>query len=97
MSDELTEKDCGTLMSALTKCQMLRDIVENERCKCKLCVITEDHLKAAVQTGHILMVLPFGFPEMSTEEDDELIEKLHDLERLAWLKEQRRAGDLDRK
>jgi len=85
-SNELTEKDCDTLMSALTKCQMLREIVKNERCKCKLCIVTEDHLKAAVRTGHILAVLPFGFPEMSTEEEGKLIEKLHDLERLTWLK-----------
>ena len=89
MSDELTERDCGTLMSALTKCQMLRDIVKNERCKCKLCIVTEDHLKAAVQTGHILMVLPFGFPEMNVKEMDELMQKLHGLERLAWLRGQR--------
>ena len=89
MSDELTERDCGTLMAALTKCQLLREIVKNEKCKCKLCVVTEDRLKEAVQTGHILMVLPFGFPEMNVKEMDELMEKLHDLERLAWLKEQR--------
>ena len=89
MSDGLTERDCGTLMAALTKCQMLREIVKNERCKCKLCVVTEDHLKEAVQTGHILMVLPFGFPDMGDDEMNALMEKLHDLERLAWLKEQR--------
>ncbi|MFB3897502.1 MAG: hypothetical protein ACE14V_14490 [bacterium] len=95
MSDGLTERDCGTLMAALTKCQILREIVKNERCKCKLCVVTEDHLKEAVQTGHILMVLPFGFPEMNVKEMDELMEKLHDLERLAWLRGQKGANNLD--
>ena len=88
-SDELTERDCGTLMAALTKCQMLREIVKNERCKCKLCVVTEDHLTEAVQTGHILMVLPFGFPDMGDGETDQLMQKLSDLGELAWLKEQR--------
>jgi len=95
MPDELTEKDCGTLMSALTKCQMLREIVKNERCKCKLCVVTEDHLKAAVQTGHVLMVLPFGFPGIGEGEMNALMEKLHDLERLAWLKEQKKGDGND--
>jgi hypothetical protein len=89
MPDELTEKDCGMLMSALTKCQMLREIVKNESCKCKLCVVTEDHLKAAVQTGHILMVLPFGFPEMNDGEMNSLMQKLCDMGQLAWLKEQK--------
>ena len=88
-SDELTKRDCDTLMAALTKCQLLRDIVKGGKCKCKLCVVTEDHLKEAVQTGHILMVLPFGFPDMGDGEIDRLVEKLHDLERLAWLKEQK--------
>ena len=91
MPDELTERDCGTLMAALTKCQLLREIVKDGKCKCKLCVVTEDHLKEAVQTGHILMVLPFGFPDMGDDEMNSLMEKLHDLERLAWLKEQRGA------
>ena len=89
MSDELTERDCGTLMAALAKCQLLREIVKGGKCKCKLCVVTEDHLKEAVQTGHILMVLPFGFPDMGDGEIDRLVEKLYDLERLAWLKERR--------
>ena len=91
MSDELTERDCGTLMAALTKCQLLREIVKDGKCKCKLCVVTEDHLKEAVQTGHILMALPCGFPEMNVKEMDELMEKLSDLGELAWLREQRGA------
>ena len=89
LSNKLSERDCGTLMAALTKCQMLREIVKNERCKCKLCVVTEDHLKEAVQAGHILMVLPFGFPEMDMEEMGGLMQKLSDLGELAWLREQR--------
>ncbi len=95
MSDGLTERDCGTLMAALTKCQLPRDIVKGGKCKCKLCVVTEEHLKEAVQTGHILMVLPFGFPEMNVKEMNELMEKLHDLERLAWLRGQKGANNLD--
>jgi len=87
MSDVLTETDYGALGLALGKCKLLNEIVEDG--KFKLCVISVDHIKEAAQKGYITMVLPFGFPKMSNEEVSELMQKLHDNQDIAWLKEQR--------
>jgi hypothetical protein len=87
MTPDLTETDCGTLALALMKCRFLNGIVDDG--KFKLCVISKEHIKEAAQKGYVTMILPFGFPEMSDEETNELMQKLQDIQSIAWLKEQR--------
>jgi hypothetical protein len=87
MSDELTEMDYGTLGLALGKCLLLQEWIPKNR-DYSLCVLTKENTNKAAQNGHILAVLPFGFPEMTDEEKIELMGKLEHGEKLAWLKNQ---------
>jgi len=87
MTPALTETDCGTLALALMKCRFLNGMVDDG--KFKLCVISQEHIKEAAQKGYLTMVLPFGFPEMGDEEISELMQKLQDMQSIAWLKGQR--------
>lgn len=87
MTRELSETDYGTLALALGKCHLINGIVDSG--KFKLCVIPKEHIKEVARKGYITMVLPFGFPEMSDEETDELMQKLYDCKSIMWLKEQR--------
>lgn len=87
MISDLTETDYGTLGLALSKCKLLNEIVEDG--KFKLCVISTDHIKEVAQKGYITIIVPFEFPKMSNEEVSELMQKLHDGQDIAWLKEQR--------
>ena len=89
MMNELTETDYGTLGLALSKCHMLNGIVGDG--KFKLCVISQDHIREAAQKGYLTMVLPFSFPIMSDGEVSELMQKMQDLQSIAWLKEQKKS------
>lgn len=81
------DTDYNILMLALAKCKMLGGFTRSG--KYKLCVLAEEHIKLASQRGYILMVLPYGFPELSSRDYKELMKKLSDASDVAWLQQQR--------
>jgi hypothetical protein len=81
---ELTETDYGTLALALGKCRLMQDFTKDG--DFKLCLIAKKNIPLI---GTLLtMVPPFGFPEMSDDEMHDLVQKLDELQKIAWFKEQ---------
>jgi hypothetical protein len=87
--DDLTETDYGTLGLALGKCRILQEWIPKDG-EFTMCILTKENAKKAAQQGLIIINLPFGFPDMTSEEYFALVGKLDNLEKIAWLKEQRR-------
>ena len=85
---DLTETEYSTLALALIKCDLLRNWVPRKG-DYTLCVLTKENTRKAAQNGHIIISIPFGFPEMSDGEVHDLVQKLDELEKIAWLKESR--------
>ena len=85
--DDITDIEYNTLMLALGKCNMLQGLTKSGHFK--LCILAEDHIESAAQQGHILMVLPFGFPELTEQEYNDLMQKLSDASDIAWLRKNR--------
>ena len=88
MADDLTEEELGTLSLALAKCQLINSSVKSG--KFKLCIIPKEYVPKAAQQGFITMILPFGFPDMTDDQTLDLMEKLDDMQKCAWLKEQKK-------
>lgn len=88
MDDELLDIEYNTLILALGKCRMLNSFVKSG--KFKICVLSKEHIKPAAQQGHILMVLPFSFPDLTDKEYEALMKNLGDGSDLAWLRKQRK-------
>lgn len=86
--EDLNDIEYNTLILALGKCRMLNDFVKDG--KFKICILSKDHIKPAAQQGHILMVLPFAFPDLKCREYEILMKKLGDGSDLAWLRKQRK-------
>jgi hypothetical protein len=84
-----TQSELGLFGLALMKCHMLQELL-GKKGKYKLCVVTKENLPKATQQGHILMVLPFGFPETSDVDLSDILERLEEQEKLAWLREQKK-------
>lgn len=87
MTDEITDIEYNTLLLALGKCRMLSEHTKSG--EFKLCIVSQDHIAPAAQQGHILMVLPFQFPEMTEQEYTDLMQKLSDGSDIAWLRKNR--------
>jgi hypothetical protein len=85
---DLSSKDLITCMSAIIKCNLLNGFVKRKT-KLKLCLIQERDIPKASQMGYITAVIPFGFSKMTNEEELELLDKLHEAEQIAYLKENR--------
>ena len=51
------------------------------------CCILEGYLNAGLPVT--LTKKNFGFPEMTSDEEEALVQKLHDYAQIAWLKERR--------
>jgi hypothetical protein len=86
--DELTESEYGICNLAIRKCTSLQGVVGSG--KFKLCVVANENVPLAAKNGHVLMVLPFGFPKITDREESVLIEKLDEHQKIAWLKERRK-------
>ena len=85
--DDITDIEYNMLLLALAKCNMLQGLTKSG--EFKLCIVSQDHIAPAAQQGHILMVLPFGFPEMTEQEYNDLMQKLSDGSDIAWLRKNR--------
>jgi hypothetical protein len=70
----------------------MSELSEVEYNICMMAVLKCDLLWRVIKSGLPLSPLTeknFGFPDMTNEEVSVLVEKLHQLSQIAWLKEQR--------
>lgn len=85
-----TEEELGLFAQALMKCLLLQEHTGSG--KFKLCLIAKKNVQKAAQNGHILIIYPFKFPKTSDDQLLNLLQRLEDQEKLAWLNKEKKNG-----